>query len=61
MTFASVLFFCCAGIAACAALVFGVETVVALCLREREVLLRPEVTGRRLERGEMDVALERAA
>ena len=42
MTFASVLLFCSAGIAGCAALVFIVETVVAFCLHEQETVTRPQ-------------------
>jgi hypothetical protein len=38
MTFTSVLLFCIGGIAACAALVFVVETLVAFCLQERETV-----------------------
>ncbi len=36
MTFTAVLLFCIGGIAACAALVFLVETVVAFCMHEKE-------------------------
>ncbi len=36
MTFTAVLLFCTAGIAACAAFVFLVETVVAFCMHDEE-------------------------
>ena len=61
MTFASVLLFCCAGIAVCAALVFLVETVVAFCLHEKESFVRPEATLLGLELEEQEIVLNRAA
>ena len=61
MTFTSVLLFCCAGIAVCAALVFMVETVVAFCLNEGERFVLPQATLVSLEEDDRKVRLEKAA
>ena len=61
MTFASVLLFCCAGIAVCAFVVFLVETVVAFCLNEREDYVLPQATLLSLEQEKQAFAQDLAA